>query len=433
MRTRRGLSSVVGTVFAIIALSTTIAYVSYSMNILDKYNQTVLGTNQQSLDASKEKFQVTSATIVNNRFNITVTNTGSLPINFTKIWVQNTTAIDWISGFVPGTKVVSPGGTLYNIGQNIPLSALSTKAYHIKLVTSRGNMQEFNVNSDTMPLNIQLYTLPANVNTGFKTELVMIVTNNGSSILTNIAPAVLPAPTGLATCTASLVNPASYNILLPGSTAIFKWDVTVSGANAQTCTYTLNQPLQNGYFQTVQATVTVNVITFTQTNLAQNTGILTLNYSTFRWTQDGTSWNTGWAFPAGAVAFSVQVTNYNTTGDFWISKVSQFAFQQSVGGQNNKNFFIVNQTTSSPFNGIPYTCGGSGFCKKISAGQMVTLYFTAITSAGPTPSTLCGPSQYANSMLMFGKFASSQGATGTLYAQTLPYIAVQTTTGGMCG
>src|SRR5260370_24244639 len=191
MRTRRGLSSVVGTVFAIIALSTTIAYVSYSMNILDKYNQTVLGTNQQSLDTSKEKFQVNSAAIVNNKFNITVINTGSLPINFTKIWVQNTTANDWISSYAPKTKVVTPGGILYNIGQNIPLNALSTNSYHIKLVTFRGNTQEFNVNSvGSAPLNIQFYTFPSAVPSGFTTELVMIVTNNQSSTLTNLSPQI---------------------------------------------------------------------------------------------------------------------------------------------------------------------------------------------------------------------------------------------------
>jgi hypothetical protein len=424
MRTRGGLSSVVGTVFAIIALSTTIAYVSYSMNIFDKYNQTVLGINQQSLDTSREKFQVTSATIVNNKFNITVANTGSLPINFTKIWVQNTTATDWTSSFVLGTKIVVPGGTLYNIGQNIPLSALSTNAYHIKLVTSRGNTQEFNVNSATAPLNIQLYAFPASVNTGFKSELVMIVTNNGSSILTNIAPAALPATTGLATCTAGSVSPASYNTILPGSTAIFKWDVTVSGANGQTCTYTLNQPLRNGYSQTVQATITVNVITFSQTNLAQNTGVLTMNYTTFRWTQ-GTTWNIGWSFPgANRTSFSVQMTNNNSTGDFYVASYSQLAFQPSVAGTNNISFFIVNATTFSPLGVRGFDCTIHEYCVKIPTGQTVTLYFAASTRQGTSINSLASNTQYYNVMLMYGKFAANQTATGTPYAQTIPYIAV---------
>ncbi|HEV2193488.1 MAG TPA: hypothetical protein VGR54_07730 [Nitrosopumilaceae archaeon] len=428
MRTRRGLSSVVGTVFAIIALSTTIAYVSYSMNILDKYNQTVLGTNQQSLDTSKEKFQVTGVTFVNNKFNITVTNTGSLPINFTKLWVQNTTATDWTSSFAPRTKVVSPGGILYNIGQNIPLSALSTNAYHIKLVTSRGNTQEFNVNSaSSAPLNIQLFALPASVNTGFKSELVMIVTNNGSSILTNISPSVLPSTTGIATCAASSASPARYNTLLPGSTAVFKWDVTVSGANGQTCTYTLNQPLQNGYVQTVQATITVNVITFTQTNLAQNTGILTLNYSTFRWTQ-GTGWNTGWSFPfTNPTAFSVQVTNNNSTGDFYVSSYSQFAFQPNVGGENNTPFYIAYAVTPS-LSITAYTCSSPNeYCIKIPAGTTTTLYFAVKTRQNIDTNKLTSAIQWSNSMLMFGKFSTSQTAPGTFYAQTIPFLAVQTT------
>ncbi len=432
MRTRRGLSSVVGTVFAIIALSTTIAYVSYSMNILDKYNQTVLGTNQQSLDTSREKFQVTSATIVNNKFNITVTNTGSLPINFTKIWVQNTTATDWTSSYAPKTKVLSPGGILYNIGQNIPLSAISANAYHIKLVTSRGNTQEFDVNSaSTAPLNIQLFALPASVNTGFKSALVMIVTNNGSSILINISPSALPAPTGLATCAASSVSPASYNTLLPGSTAIFKWDVTVTGTNGQTCTYTLNQPLQNGYTQTVQATITVNVITFTQTNLAQNTGILTMNYTSFRWVQGGNAtWNTGWTFHGPpATAFSVDLTNNNSTGDFYVYSYSQFAFQQAgTSNGNNVSFFIVNATTLGPQLSVTgFSCTGNEYCIKIPSGQKVTLNFAA-SSRGSSSSiaqlNAPGGGQYYNMMLMYGKYATSRSALGTFYAQSIPFIAV---------
>ncbi len=189
MRTRRGISSVVGTVFAIIALTTTVAYVSYSMNTLDKYNQTVLGKNQQNLDIGKEKFQVASVGFVNNKLNITVTNTGSLPINFTKIWIQNKTATDWVRSYVPANNFVGPGATLKNIGQNIATDAKSTLSYHIKLVTSRGNVQEFDVNSaNSAPLNIQLLALPPTVPSGFTTKLVMLVTNNSTGILVNLVP-----------------------------------------------------------------------------------------------------------------------------------------------------------------------------------------------------------------------------------------------------
>src|SRR5215467_70275 len=101
MRSRRGLSSVVGMVFALIALSSVLVYINYSFNTLDQYGYTVLAANQQKRDQSLEKFQITSVTVPssNSKLNITLVNTGNLPLNFTKLWVQNKTAMaggaDW--------------------------------------------------------------------------------------------------------------------------------------------------------------------------------------------------------------------------------------------------------------------------------------------------------------------------------------------------
>src|SRR5689334_5495370 len=85
MKSRRGLATVVGMVFSIIALTTTVAYVSYSMNILNQYNNAVLVKNQGLTSTSNEKFEIGSVTIKNSKLNITLANTGAVPINFTKI------------------------------------------------------------------------------------------------------------------------------------------------------------------------------------------------------------------------------------------------------------------------------------------------------------------------------------------------------------
>src|SRR6185437_9528446 len=199
---RRGLSSVVGTVFAIIALASTVGYITYSMNILDNYNQSVLARNQQATDITKEKFQVNSVTMVNNKLNITVVNTGSLPVNFTKIWITNKTATTtaWVKSYTPTSSTVAPGNTLTNLGINGISTWLNTNyPYHVKLVTSRGNTNEFDINSaSTTPLNIQLMFMPSTVPSGITTSLVMIVTNNSTALLTNILPSALPNPTGSA-------------------------------------------------------------------------------------------------------------------------------------------------------------------------------------------------------------------------------------------
>ena len=433
MRSRRALSTVVGAVFAIIALTSTVTYVSYSMGILDNYNQSVLTKNQQLSDVNKERFQISSVTVPNSKLNITVANTGSVPINFTKIWIQNTTSsatTDWVRSYVPTQSFVTPGGVLTNIGQSVDV--IPSNSYNVKLVTSRGNTQQFALNSiSSAPLNIQLYAMPSAVVSGFKTQLVMIVTNNGSSLLTNVTPSALLAPSGTATCNAGTVNPARYASLPPGGTAVFNWDVTasISGSSTSTCTYTLTQPLQNGYHQTVQTTIVAQPISFTETLLAQNTGILTLNYSTFRFTQSGGqysgTWFTGWNFTASRdTAFSVNMTNNNSTGDFYVSSYSQIYYTRT-GASNTGSFYIVNSVTPGSTISQSAYCGGSGdWCLKIPSGKTATLYFGSQNSReGTANGRLNQADTYMTNMLLYGKFATSSSSAGTKYAQSLPYIA----------
>lgn len=247
MKSRRGLSTVVGMVFAIIALTTTVAYVSYSMNTLGQFNMSVITKNQQTVDTGKEKFQISSVQVINNKFNITLVNTGTLPINITKLWVQNTTATDWTRSYIPVNNFVGPGATLKNIGQNIPLYySSSSPSYHFKLVTSRGNMQEFNLNSiGSQPLLVQFNAIPNQIPPSFTTTLLMTVTNNmtGNNYLINVKPQTigLPVYTGSGTTSVSLVSQqtTAYPVLGPGNTAIFKWIYKATGLNADTVKFTV--------------------------------------------------------------------------------------------------------------------------------------------------------------------------------------------------
>lgn len=437
MRKRRALSTVVGAVFAIIALTSTVTYISYSMGILNNYNSSVLTKNQQLSDVNKENFRISSVTVPNSKLNITVTNTGSLPISFTKIWIQNTTTTDWIRSYTPTNNFVTPGGVLKNIGQNIPVSINPANSYNVKLVTSRGNTQQFMMNSPSIaPLNIQFFAVPNSVDIGFNSKLLMIVTNNGSSTLVNISPNIPTKTSGSATCSLGQVNPTNYSTLPPGSSAVFTWNVSVTGGtNTQYCEFTITPPLQNGYSgQSVTARVTINMITFSQTLLAQNTGILTLNYTTFRWTQSsGTytgTWFTGWTLPSSPNSIlKVNVTNNNATGDFYLSANTQVYYRGTSFGAANA-FWIVNSTIpGSPYTVTPYTCGNpNDYCIKIPSGQTATLYFGANGKQLGTSSNqwqnLNKPDNYYTTMLIYGKFATSRTDPGTSYAQNLPYIAL---------
>ncbi|MGI0087196.1 MAG: hypothetical protein ACREBI_04480 [Nitrosotalea sp.] len=435
---RRGLSTIVGMVFAIIALTSTVTYVAYSMNLLGQLNQTIIGQSQQTLNQAKENFQVTSAAIANNKLNLTVVNTGVLPINFTKIWVTDTTdqsgVTDWTYSYVPKYKPVAPGATLTNIGQDFLQPITTTDGFNIKLVTSRGNTQQFIINSvSSSSLNVQLLMMPPTIPADFTTQLVMIVTNNSTGVLTNVVPQTPqkvtsgPQASTATSCILGTLNPVSYSTLPIGETAIFSWPLTANGNPGQICTYTAQ--LQ-GSSKTVQATVTITVVSLVPaTTYATYSGILTINYTNFKWTQ-GTQWNNGWTVPSlQTTDFSMTVTNNNNTsgGSFWISKNSQFMLfpTTSANGKNTPNaYFAVGSVTLTGPLITPYTDYSSGIPD--GGTTAITIYFGATTPGGFTqqPGTTLPAGTYIGFIALYGKFAPTSGSTGTNYAQTIPFLAI---------
>jgi hypothetical protein len=452
MKTRRGLSTVIGTVFAIIALTTTITYVTYSMNTLDKYNQSSLLKNQQLTDISKEKFQISGVTIPNNKLNITVTNTGSLPINFTKIWIQNTTTTDWVKGYVPTNNFVVPGGTLTNIGKTLPVYINSANSYNIKLVTSRGNTQQFTVNSvGVQPLNIQLLAFPTTVPSGFKSELVMVVINNSTSTLVNISPnnptlTINNVANDSPTCTSSGLTPAQYTTISPGTTAIFTWDITVTGSGGDTCTASFTTPLQGGYAQTLTSpAIKPTAVSLSSTTYSQNSGVITNDYTSFKWTQGGNKWNNEWSLPSNKITdFQATISNNNQTAggySLWLSKNSQIMLFQTIMPANQKlvvnAYFLSNCVTIT--NGAG--CGGGPNCPTApcvtaytdysasvaNQGGITTLYFGADGpgSGNEQPTLLQPNTPYFGMIILYGKFCMHSGDNNCgNYAQTIPFLAV---------
>lgn len=243
MKTRRGLSTVVGAVFAVIVITTSIGYVTYSMNLLDKYNQSVLARNQLSIDKGNENFQLYSFKVVNNKFNITVANTGNLPINITRMWVQNLTSTDWVNYYTIN-KAVNPGFLITNIGQSSSVNVNTANSYNLKLVTSRGNSLQFTMGStNSKPLFMQLTMIPNNPITKKNVTMIYMVINNMSSnnALVNLQPNV---PSCLGTPTFTLKSgplPSQFPTLPAGGMAIFKWVYNATGTtgNRVTCTASL--------------------------------------------------------------------------------------------------------------------------------------------------------------------------------------------------
>ncbi|HZS74871.1 MAG TPA: hypothetical protein VFA69_10265 [Candidatus Nitrosotalea sp.] len=259
---RRGISTVVGAVFFIIIFTTAVTFVTYDMNLLNNFTDAFVTKSQADADANHEEFSVTKVTVNNNKFNITVQNSGNIPITISRMWVQNKTDVTWGTSKYDVSQVVYPGNSLYNIGQSIPLYVKSTQGYDLKLVTMRGNTKEFFVNSASQaPVYLQLFALPNSGPNNFNTTLLLGVTNNmtNGGALSNIqANMVVKNVTGFGKTTLiSGPTPTSYPLLSVGDVTFFKWDYKINGTTGYKVNFQAS--LQNGYlFNNASQNVAVN-------------------------------------------------------------------------------------------------------------------------------------------------------------------------------
>ncbi len=262
MKRRRGLSTIVGIVFFIIVFTGVASYVTYSMNHLNRFGETIIEKSQEDRNRDREEFEITKISRDSNKFNITVQNTGELPINITRLWIQNKTDPSWGTSKFDVNKNVVPGQTLTRVGQDLQLTALDTQGYGIRLVTERGNAREFLVNSVSQePVYLQLFALPVDLPTGYTTTLLFAVTNNMSNngVLTNFQPnLVVTVPVGASVTPLSGPEPTAYSLLEKGDTAYFQWTYRITGSNGQQVKFETS--LQNGYLaNSVSKNVTINV------------------------------------------------------------------------------------------------------------------------------------------------------------------------------
>lgn len=276
---RRGLSNVIGMIFLVVVLSSTIGYFTYGVNLLETLNDQIVTKNTDMQNKFKETFEVSSAKIVNGKLDLTLQNTGDLPINFTRIWVSNVTDSSWPLQNFTINKIATPGEILTNVGADIPLYIVDTQGYSLKLITQRGNSEDFSINSPNQePIDIKLIALPQTVSDGFLTTLLMTVTNNmtNNNVLLNIAP-ILQTPQTTGTASYNLISnadPTQIDTLAKGDTAYFTWTYEISGDVGNTVTFT--GLLQNGFPQnTASTSVTINDVLLAQqssTTLSVNTG-----------------------------------------------------------------------------------------------------------------------------------------------------------------
>ena len=263
IQNRKAISTVVGAVFFIVAFTATITYITYALDLVDKFGQNVLTNDQSKANFFNEQFGITRVTNDNNKFNITVQNTGTIPINVTRLYVQNMSDPNWNDTKYTLNTLIFPGQSVVKIGQNLPLSLISSQSYNLKFVTDRGTTKQVTINSaNSKPIYLQLFAIPDTVPTTFTTTVLFAVKNNQSSdsVFLNVYPSTSPwiSTTGSATATLlSGPNPVSYPALKGGDMTWFSYSYKITGNNGDTVEF--NAGLINGVpNNNATATVTVS-------------------------------------------------------------------------------------------------------------------------------------------------------------------------------
>ncbi len=262
MRSHRGLSSVIGAVFLIAIVISSLSYITYSFGIMGNFSENLIAEESRLKDKQREAFEVTSIDITGaNKLDGIIKNTGQIPIKFTTLWIDEQGVNDVVQKFFIDTAV-APGNS-FNIIDSVDFTMNHTKGYNMKLVSSRGQVQSFYVNSASQEnIDIKLMAIPENIVTGFDTTLLMTVVNNMSNnnILVNLTPEdPYSGCSSDSDCTlVSGPDPASYDVLKSGDIAIFKWSYELIGDDGDTFSFT-GDIQNNNDGNEDSATVTIDV------------------------------------------------------------------------------------------------------------------------------------------------------------------------------
>ena len=261
MRKHRGLSAVIGSVFLVAVVISSLTYITYSMNVLGNFSESLMTEEQRQKDKQSEAFSLSSVGMTNtNKLDGVVANSGNVPLKIKSLWIQEV-GVNSVQKFNVNATI-APGNTLDLISK-VDFDMDITKGYDLKIISDRGQVQTFHINSvGSKSLYLTTRTIPEVVSTEFDTTVLVTVTNNSTnnSPILNLTPSLTVDDTTCApTCSAVYVSgptPTSYPSLNQGDTATFSWVYTISGVDTNKITFTSS--LTNGVAANT-ATATVEV------------------------------------------------------------------------------------------------------------------------------------------------------------------------------
>ena len=238
MKTRRAISAVVGTVFLVAVVMGTLSYVSYSLDVIGNFSEQMAVEEVRQLAKQEEAYQIeTIDVLVGDKLGGSIKNSGEIPVQITTLYVDEQDVDDVVRKYTLDATI-SPGSTV-NIQDLVDIDIDPTKGYNMKVVSSRGDVNSFYVNSisnDNVYMN--LIPNPSVIPSTFETTLMFTVVNNMSNgnYLYNLTPSMnssgqnlVDGSAGLTTSLISGPLPASYDSLGPGEVAIFTYTYEMTG------------------------------------------------------------------------------------------------------------------------------------------------------------------------------------------------------------
>jgi len=444
---RRGLSTIVGAVFFVIVMGSTIGYVTYSMDVIDDLAYQVDVKQDTTLNRQSEEFKITDVRVDGTEFNLTVTNTGNIPINITNMWAKNMTDPLWNQTKYKLNQLVSPGQSVANIGQGTGLVAMNSESYSLRLVTDRGNAITTHLLSATnQPLQMTLFTSPSTPLSKQNVTLLYTVKNNLTSgkIIQSITPQMGPLTlTGAATADLkSGPTPASVDSLGPGEMAFFEWTYYIEGNQGNQITY--NATIANaviGNFVTDLTQISIPPVAQSSINevLGGLVGILQMDFTSFEFCEfgivscetDTNNWVRAWnGTTSTEYIWRINMTNSGLKDIMMEEHTAMLVLRAQSGGGGGiaKAMFIMNNSTDTVSDGHLYP--NHGTILRVNVTQ--TIYLGEDLVNPPThshESTHPDVAIYAANLLIFGhEDTNGNGVYDPTidipYSQNLPFQAL---------
>jgi len=214
---------------------------AWSLNLQNNFGRVLTERNTIETEQKAEKVELRDVKIDSDKFNMTLVNTGSLPVKLVSMWLTNTTDTNgWHKNYTLN-NLINPGDSLTKFGQDLALTAKNSSSYKINIITERGTSANFQVLSPKdKAITMSLFAVPRSPLSGQNVTIMFGVTNNltDGSIVQSVRPKLplnwtkTEAASGTTNAIATLVEgptPVVEQGLTLAETVFFKWVYKITG------------------------------------------------------------------------------------------------------------------------------------------------------------------------------------------------------------